>query len=94
VGVGVALPGNTEVQPATRSAATSATIPIPQMVNWFFMNYPACGDIRCGRYLWIYLTAKFLGVMVFFINLIRLSRIIRDESGAQEKFHTSGSDQR
>ena len=66
VGVGVALPGNTEVQPATRSIATSATIPIPQMGDWFFMNYPACGDIRCGRYLWIYLTAKILGVMVFF----------------------------
>jgi hypothetical protein len=39
---------------------------MPQMVDWFFMNNPACGDIRCGRYLWVYLTAKMLGVVVFF----------------------------
>jgi len=62
------------------------------MRDWFFMNHPACGDIRCGRYLWIYLTAEILGVMVFLRNLIRFSYITCDETREQEKFHPKGPD--
>jgi hypothetical protein len=64
-GVGVAFvpPGNTDVQPAEQSAATSRTMHRAEMADLFFMEDRVSGDIRRGLYLWVYFTAEFLGVI-------------------------------
>ena len=65
-GVGVTFPPEVSVQPAATSAATSTTMHMPEMRGWFFMEDHVCCDIRRGVYLWVYFTAKILGVMVLY----------------------------
>jgi len=64
-GVAFALPENIEVHPAATRTTASRTIQIPGMINGRFMADLICCDIRSLLYLWIYLTAVFLEVLVF-----------------------------
>lgn len=63
-GVGVTFPSEVSVQPAVMSAATSRRPHIPGIMAGCFMNNHICRDIRRGLYLWVYFTAKILGVIV------------------------------
>jgi len=69
-GVGVTVPPELRVHPAVKSADTSRTMHIPYTKGWYFIYNHICCDIRRGVYLWVYFTAKILGVKELSGNIL------------------------